>query len=92
MIQISQDHLIYLSSVNDPLKRAFYEQEAIKGCWTVKELDRQVSSLYYERMGLSKNKKTTLLVAKKMAETNTASFIFSKEMHDAMLSEYSEDT
>lgn len=55
--RLSATHLIYLSSVNDPLKRAFYEQEAIKGCWTVKELDRQVSSLYYERMGLSKNKK-----------------------------------
>ena len=39
------------------MKRAFYEQEAIRGCWTVKELDRQVSSQYYERMGLSNDKK-----------------------------------
>ena len=38
------------------MKRAFYEQETIKGCWTVKELDRQVSSLYYERIGTSKDK------------------------------------
>ena len=38
------------------MKRAFYEQEAIRGCWTVRELDRQVSSLYFERMGLSKDK------------------------------------
>lgn len=48
--------LLYLTSIADPLKRAFYEQEAILGCWTVKELDRQVSSLYFERMGLSKDK------------------------------------
>ena len=48
--------LLYLTSIEDPLKRAFYEQEAIRGCWTVKELDRQVSSLYFERMGLSKDK------------------------------------
>lgn len=48
--------LSYLTSIGDPLKRAFYEQEAIRGCWTVKELDRQVSSLYFERMGLSKDK------------------------------------
>ena len=48
--------LSYLTSIEDPLKRAFYEQEAIRGCWTVKELDRQVSSLYFERMGLSKDK------------------------------------
>ena len=48
--------MIYLSKIKEPLKRSFYEQEAIRGCWTIKELDRQVSSLYYERMGLSKNK------------------------------------
>ena len=48
--------LLYLSSIEDDLKRAFYEQEAIAGCWTTRELDRQVSSLYYERMGLSKDK------------------------------------
>ena len=48
--------LLYLSSIDDDLKRAFYEQEAIAGCWTTRELDRQVSSLYFERMGLSKDK------------------------------------
>ena len=48
--------LLYLSSIEDDLKRAFYEQEAIAGCWTTRELDRQVSSLYFERMGLSKDK------------------------------------
>ena len=40
---------------------------------------------YDSLVGKDKNKMTTLLVAKKMAETNTASFIFSKEMHDAIL-------
>ncbi len=40
---------------------------------------------YDSLVGKDKNKKTTLLVAKKMAETNTASFIFSKEIHDAIL-------
>lgn len=48
--------LSYLSSIDDPLKRAFYEQEAICGCWTSRELDRQVSTQYYERMGMSKDK------------------------------------
>lgn len=48
--------LSYLATIEDPLKRAFYEQETIRGCWTQKELDRQVSSLYYERMGMSKDK------------------------------------
>ena len=49
--------LAYLTSIEDPLKRAFYEQETIRGCWTYRELDWQVSLQYYERMGLSKDKK-----------------------------------
>ena len=49
-------HLLMLSNIKEPLKRAFYEHEAIAGCWTYKELDRQISSLYFERMGLSKDK------------------------------------
>ena len=55
--KLSATHLIYLSNIKENLKRAFYEQEAIRGCWTVKELERQVASLYYERMGASKDKK-----------------------------------
>ena len=55
--RINYTSLSALSSISDPLKRAFYEQETIRGCWTVTELDRQVSSQYYERMGLSKDKK-----------------------------------
>lgn len=54
--RLSATHLVYLSNIKEPLKRAFYEQEAIRECWTLKELDRQVSSLYFERMGLSKDK------------------------------------
>jgi hypothetical protein len=49
-------HLAAISKIEDPLKRAFYEIETIKGCWTYDELDRQISTLYYERSGLSKDK------------------------------------
>lgn len=65
--RLSATHLLFLSTIADPLKRAFYEQEAIRSCWTMKELDRQVSSLYYERMGLSKNKKA---LQRQLAESN----------------------
>ena len=60
--------LLYLAGLEEPLKRAFYEQEAIRGCWTYKELDRQVSSQYYERMGLSKDKKALQKLAVKNAQ------------------------
>lgn len=63
--------LSYLATINDPLKRAFYEQETIRGCWTQKELDRQVSSLYYERMGMSKDKKALQRLTAKNAQQIT---------------------
>lgn len=54
--RISYTSLRMLSQISDPLKRAFYEFELIQGCWTTRELDRQISSLYYERSALSKDK------------------------------------
>ena len=60
--------LLYIAGLEEPLKRAFYEQEAIRGCWTYRELDRQVSSQYYERMGLSKDKKALQKLALKNAQ------------------------
>lgn len=60
--------LLYIAGLEDSLKRAFYEQEAIRGCWTYRELDRQVSSQYYERMGLSKDKKALQKLAVKNAQ------------------------
>ena len=66
--RINYTSLSNLSSIDNPLKRAFYEQESIRGCWTNKELDRQISSQYYERMGLSKDKKALHRLASKDAQ------------------------
>jgi predicted nuclease of restriction endonuclease-like (RecB) superfamily len=44
-----------LLGINDPPKRAFYEIECIKGAWSVRELKKQINSLYFKRSGLSKN-------------------------------------
>lgn len=51
--KLSYSHLIELLKVSDPLKRTFYEIECIKGTWSVRELKRQIASLYFERSGLS---------------------------------------
>ena len=69
--RLSATHLVLLANLKDPLKRAFYEQETIRGCWTVTELDRQVSSQYYERMGLSKDKKALQRMTAKTAQQIT---------------------
>jgi len=53
-------HFIELVKIDDELKRVFYEVETIKGNWSVRELKRQIESLLYERIGLSKDKKSLL--------------------------------
>lgn len=53
--KLSYSHLTELLKVSDPLKRTFYEIECIKGTWSVRELKRQIASLYFERSGLSQN-------------------------------------
>ncbi len=52
--KLSYSHLELLIAIDEPLKRVFYEIECIKGAWSVRELNRQISSLYFERSGLSK--------------------------------------
>ncbi len=49
-------HYVRLLSVGNPKARAFYEAEALRGGWSVRQLDHQVSSLFYERTAMSKNK------------------------------------
>ncbi len=45
-----------LAPIEEDTKRLFYEVEVIQGNWSVRELKRQIDSLYYERSGLSVNK------------------------------------
>jgi len=51
--ELSYTHLVQLFPIKDRLKRAFYEIECINGCWSVRELQRQIETLYYERCGMS---------------------------------------
>lgn len=53
--KLSYTHIEQLLNIEDPLKRTFYELECIKGTWSVRELKRQINSLYFERSGLSAN-------------------------------------
>ena len=55
--KMSFSHFRELIKIDDPLKRRFYEAETIKSTWSVRELQRQINSLYFERSGLSSNKK-----------------------------------
>lgn len=49
-------HFAELIRIENPIKRAFYEIEGIKGNWSVRQLKRQMESLLFERTGLSTDK------------------------------------
>ena len=65
--KIPYTHLKHIAKIENPIKRAFYEMETIRGCWSVKELERQIASLYYERSGLSKNKEALSALVQQQA-------------------------
>jgi len=66
--RLSFTHLAELITIDDPIKRAFYEIECIRGNWSVRELKRQIASLFYERSGLSRDKKKLAEVLRSGAE------------------------
>ncbi len=49
-----------LLSVRNVDAREFYETEALRGGWSVRQLDRQTNSQFYERTALSRNKAAML--------------------------------
>jgi predicted nuclease of restriction endonuclease-like (RecB) superfamily len=53
-------HYVKLLTVKEEPARRFYEEEALRGGWSVRQLDRQIGSLFYERTLLSKNKAAML--------------------------------
>ena len=52
---------VRLLSVKDDHARQFYEAEALRGGWSVRQLDRQIGSQFYERTALSKDKAAMLV-------------------------------
>jgi predicted nuclease of restriction endonuclease-like (RecB) superfamily len=53
-------HYIRLLAVKKEDARHFYETEAIRGGWSVRQLERQIDSQFYERTLLSRNKSSLL--------------------------------
>ena len=52
---LSWSQYVRLMSVESPRARAFYEAEAMRGGWSVRQLDRQISTQFYERAARSKH-------------------------------------
>ncbi|MBQ3634623.1 MAG: DUF1016 family protein [Bacteroidales bacterium] len=69
--RLSFTHLAAILPCKDPLKRTFYETMAIRGTWSVRELQRQIDSNYYERSGWSKHPEQLAQLVDAKAETAT---------------------
>ena len=66
--RLSFTHIVELLNLEDAAKRTFYEVECIQGNWSVRELKRQIHSLYYERCGLSLDKNKLSELTRQNAE------------------------
>jgi predicted nuclease of restriction endonuclease-like (RecB) superfamily len=60
---------VRLLAVKRPEARSFYEPEALRSGWSVRQLNRQIDSQFYERIALSQNKAAMLQKAE-TAEPN----------------------
>jgi predicted nuclease of restriction endonuclease-like (RecB) superfamily len=62
---LSWSHYCELLKVEEPIARSFYEKEAIDNNWSVRELKRQINSMLFERLALSKDTKAVIKMAKR---------------------------
>lgn len=62
-LPLSWSHYCLLMRIEESFQREFYEAECIRGNWSVRQLDRQIQSMLYERTALSKRKLAVLAKA-----------------------------
>lgn len=62
--ELTWTHYKLLIRIEEQDKRDFYIAEATKNTWTVRQLERQIHSLLYERLLLSQDKESVLAIAK----------------------------
>lgn len=71
LLRLSWSHFQELIRIDDPGKRAFFEGECLNGNWSVRQLQRQIGSLLYERTSLSRDKQAVIRRARKQEPTET---------------------
>ena len=69
---LSWTHYVRLLPLEEQAKRNFYEEEARRAGWSVRQLDRQINSMLYERVALSKKKGELLKRAERTDHLITA--------------------
>lgn len=83
---LSWSHYVRLMAVEKPHARAFYEAEAIRGGWSVRQLDRQISTQFFERTAGSQQPSALLTRARKSKPEDAVSV--EDEIRDPYLLEF----
>ncbi len=73
--ELSWTHYRLLLKVAEDNRRSFYEVECVKSRWSTRELERQIASLLYDRLALSRDKEGLLRLAESGAEPSKPSDI-----------------
>lgn len=83
---LSWSHYVRLLAVENQQARAFYESEAIRGGWSVRQLDRQISTQFYERALASKDRDGMLVRGRRAKPDDRVSV--EEEVRDPYLLEF----
>ena len=67
--ELSWSHYRRLLNIENPTARLWYMNEAALGAWSTRQLDRQISTLYYERLLASHDKNSVIAEAKEKMQT-----------------------
>jgi predicted nuclease of restriction endonuclease-like (RecB) superfamily len=68
LLRLSWSQIIELLKLDTESQRVFYALQCLNGNWSVRELQRQIGSLLYDRVGLSSDKKGLLQEIQKKAD------------------------
>jgi predicted nuclease of restriction endonuclease-like (RecB) superfamily len=79
-------HCVQLLGVQRAEARRFYELEAMRGGWTVRQLARQIDSQFYERTALSRNK--CAMLTKGQLRKSGDAIISEEEIKDPLVLEF----
>ena len=54
--ELSWSHYRLLMRIGDENARTFYTEECVKAAWSVRQLERQINTMFYQRMLSSQDK------------------------------------
>ncbi|MBQ8049984.1 MAG: DUF1016 family protein [Bacteroidaceae bacterium] len=82
--ELTWSHYRRLISIEDEKTRLWYMDEAANSAWSTRQMDRQISTLYYERLLASREKESVVAEAKeKLKDVAPSQFI-----HDPFVLEF----